>query len=83
MSYVYNGYHFSPEVILRDDQNTFCYISRHIKSEQVLNLNDNAKTWNYYAFFEAVNPQKTHDLFRCKETGKLYIPAEHELFEWI
>lgn len=79
----YNGFHFSPETgCVSLARKSVDYISSHLRRETTLKLNEERGVWNYYAFYAAVEPERKHDLFRCKETGKLYIPAEHELFEW-
>lgn len=36
-----------------------------------------------YQDFYAVSPDKNCDLFRCVENGKLYLPCENDLQEYI
>ena len=37
--------------------------------------------YSWKGFYEASNDNQM-DLFRCVENGKLYVPCEHELFEF-
>ena len=37
--------------------------------------------YNWKEFYEASGDSQL-DLFRCVENGKLYVPCEHELFEF-
>lgn len=84
----YNGFHFVPERKLRKcekkDIRTF---SRHIRSDRGLGMCDYNVDWKKHdyswdAFYQASDDNQL-DLFRCVENGKLYVPCEHELFEFI
>lgn len=83
----YNGYHFKPERKLRkDEKKDICTFSKHIKSDTELGMCDYEVYWkkcnySWKKFYEA--SCSCLDVFRCIENGKLYVPCEHELFEFI
>ncbi|MBR4608075.1 MAG: hypothetical protein IKO41_17855 [Lachnospiraceae bacterium] len=39
-------------------------------------------SYSHAEFYEAMN-DAPDDLFMCEETGKLYVPCEHELMEFL
>lgn len=82
----YNGYHFEPERNLKECEDKNLYtLSKHLRSDRELGMCDyDWKKCNYSLekFYTASCGSKC-DLFRCVENGKLYIPGEHELFEFI
>lgn len=43
---------------------------------------DGEHPYSHSSFYEA-STDKTADVFRCVETGKNYLPGEHELFEYV
>ena len=86
--FMYNGYHFEPERKLREsEKKDFKTFSKHIKSDRVLGMCDYKVEWkkNDYSWekFYETSCDSQLDLFRCVENGKLYVPCEHELFEFI
>lgn len=84
----YNGYHFEPERKLRENEKKdICTFSKHIKSDRELGMCDYKVDWkksdySWKKFYEASCDSQL-DLFRCVENEKLYVPCEHELFEFI
>lgn len=84
----YNGYHFEPERKLRECESKDLYtFSKRIKSDRELGMCDYKVNWKKYdyswkKFYEASHDSQL-DLFRCVENGKLYVPCNHELFEFI
>ena len=86
-AFEYGGYHFVPERNLAADENDFYRITRCLKTDVELGMFDKThpgnakKDYSHKAFYEASN-DKTADLFRCVENGKLYLPCEHELAEY-
>lgn len=86
--FTYNGYHFEPERNLKEceDKNLYA-LSKHLKSDTELGMCNYETDWkkcdySLVKFYTASCGSKC-DLFRCVENGKLYIPGEHELFEFI
>lgn len=83
----YNGYHFEPERKLREcEKKDIRTLSKHIKSDREFGMCDYRVDWkkcdySWKKFYEASCGSQL-DLFRCIENGKLYIPCEHELFEF-
>ena len=82
----YSNYHFEPERNLKEYEDKNLYtLSKHLRSDRELGMCDyHWKKCNYSLkkFYTASCGSKC-DLFRCVENGKLYIPGEHELFEFI
>lgn len=68
----------------RPDQPDMQYAMRNMASDFAVGLNNYHKDnvgWSYVAFYAAAGEtDKKTDIFRCLETGKLYVPAENELF---
>lgn len=85
-TFAYQGYHFTPhrrfkkwekEISLRD-------LSRYLSSDRELgmsNYDDERSKVDYgiQDFYKA-STDKNCDIFRCVETGKLYIPGDNELY---
>lgn len=81
-SFCYLGYHFIPVRTLTGRDADFYEISKHLVSDRDLGLSTYAwkkRGYSYQSFY-AASPAKDCDLFRCVETGRLYLPAENELF---
>lgn len=82
----YSNYHFEPERNLKECEDKNLYtLSKQLRSDRELGMCDyDWKKYNYSLkkFYTASCGSKC-DLFRCVENGKLYIPGEHELFEFI
>ncbi|MBP5718630.1 MAG: hypothetical protein J6X53_06595, partial [Abditibacteriota bacterium] len=80
----YQGYRFEPAGVLPQEDD-FSAISKKISSDREMGVStyDWAKRpWSHDAFYQA-SGGVTADVFRCLETGKLYIPGENELFEYL
>lgn len=85
----YGGYHFLPVGVVKGT-NQLGYISRHITSDKDLGIwtnqyaeryGKNKIDYKHKEFYKACN--NVHcDIFKCLENGKVYIPAENELFEY-
>ncbi len=85
----YHGFHFIPQEHLPIEMTSLEAMSNHIRSDHNLGFSD--YEWGkipyssddfYVAHGYKVNGEYYFDTFLCKETGKVYIPGEHELFEW-
>lgn len=76
----YKNYHFEPYGKLPEKMG-FYELSKRIRSDKSLNFRnyEDGDGWNYREFYEK-SSDKEADLFRCIENGKIYIPAENELF---
>lgn len=87
----YGGYRFVPYGFLSKRENDdFQYLSGKLRTDTDLGFFDSndvpgrtqKRRYSYKRFYAAA-PNHKHDIFKCKENGKLYIPGEHELFEYI
>lgn len=86
----YGGYHFLPVGIV-NAVNSFQYISNHTISDKSLGLWSNGYANHYGKNKVDYRPKDFYrvcknipcDIFKCLENGKVYIPAENELFEYI
>jgi len=81
----YLGYTFKPVKKLSKDMDFF-RISRYLKSDRELGFStydwwENKKDYSYEGFYKACNDSE-YDIFKCIETGKNYIPASNELFQY-
>ena len=68
------------------EKKDICTFSKHIKTDRELGMCDYDVEWkkynyNWEKFYEASGDSQL-DLFRCVENGKVYVPCEHELFEF-
>ena len=84
----YGGYHFSPERQFTAAENNFASISKRQNLDIDLGFcRENYAYPSKYSYshesFYAASPDKTCDLFRCVEKGKLYIPCENDLQEYM
>ena len=82
--FAYSGYHFEPVGVFSREM-TFADISRGTVSHTELDMTDGPEAsypYSHQAFFESAHDVKA-DVFRCVETGKLYMPGDHELFEYV
>lgn len=84
----YGGYHFIPERQLSAQENDFHAISVRLKIDRELglcrsNYEYTSKADYSYEAFYAASPDKDCDLFRCVENGKLYIPCNNDLQEYM
>lgn len=81
----YGGPHFIPERKLTAKENDYHVgsVLTGISAFVGLVMLTKAKhPYSHEAFYEA-SPEKECDLFRCVENGKLYIPCENDLQEYI
>ena len=87
-TFEYGGYHFTPvrqfgkrEITkpLANDSRPWKtdvqYAMRNMHTDRAVEL----PSYNYDAFF-AASTDKNCDIFRCEETGRLYVPGSNELF---
>ena len=79
-TFEYKGYHFTPERKLPASM-TFEQIARKQVSHNSLNLhNYEGGNGRSYEDFYKSSTEKEYGLFRCEETGLMYIPGLNELF---
>ena len=84
----YGVHHFIPERQFTREEDDFFVISRRQRRDKELGF---CKSGNGYESkypyspedFYAVSPEKECDLFRCMENGKLYLPCENDLQEYV
>lgn len=86
--FAYNGYHFEPERNLKPNEKTnISTVTKHLRSDRELGMCDYHVGWKRHGYshkaFYAASDNDPCDIFRCIENDKLYIPCEHELFEFI
>ena len=81
-SFEYGGYHFTPMRGFRKGEGDFHDIMRRQYSDFGLGLStyDWQKHPYSYDEFCAASTEKSCDIFRCEETGRLYVPGANELF---
>lgn len=84
----YGGYHFIPERQFTAEENEFGKISRRLKLDTEMGLCREGYVYeSKYPYthdgFYAASPNKNCDLFRCIENGKLYLPCENDLQEYL
>lgn len=81
-SFEYGGSHFTPVRQFKKSEGDFHDIARRQFSDHTLGLStyDWQKHPYSYADFYAASTDKECDIFRCEETGLLYVPGENELF---
>lgn len=88
----YNGYHFESERKMKNsEKKDIVTFASHIRHDRELGMCDSdvddydyewkKHNYSWKEFYEASGNSKV-DLFRCVENGKLYVPCEHELFEF-
>ena len=87
-TFEYGGYHFTPvrqfrkgeiEKHLAGDSRPWKmdahYAMRNMRTDRSIQL----PQYTYSGFFAAAT-DKDCDIFRCEETGRLYVPGQNELF---
>jgi hypothetical protein len=83
----YMGFHFEPAGKVKGD---FFSITRNcggaLLSKADINQSDNPlfeanNSYSYEGFYKAANSED--DIFRCKEDGRVYVPAENYLFQYM
>ena len=83
-SFEYQGYHFEPVGVFPKEM-TFSEISEGTISNTELGMTTGADAphpYSHQQFYEAAHDVNA-DLFRCLENGKLYMPGDNELFEYV
>ncbi len=80
----YGGFHFEAVGSLRENFSTQDIIMDTGSHNElgISDYEDGDHPYSHSSFYEA-SPDKTADVFRCVETGKNYLPGEHELFEYV
>lgn len=79
-TFEYGGFHFIPHSTFKKSEN-FQSITRKLRSHNELGLSVYNSNYNHQKFYEASTDKKC-DVFKCVETGKLYVPCNNELFEY-
>ena len=84
----YGGYHFVPERQLMAHENSFQAVSHRLRTDRELGFCRKGYAYeskfNYsYDEFYMASTDKECDLFRCVENGKLYIPCQNDLQEYM
>lgn len=80
----YGGFHFEAVGKLQENFNAQDIIlnTRSHNELGISDYEDGQHPYSHSSFYEA-STDKTADVFRCVETGKNYLPGEHELFEYV
>ncbi|MEY8334482.1 DEAD/DEAH box helicase family protein [Lachnospiraceae bacterium 47-T17] len=80
----YGGFHFEAVGKLQENINAQDIIlnTRSHNELGISDYEDGQHPYSHSSFYEA-STDKTADVFRCVETGKNYLPGEHELFEYV
>lgn len=83
MTFEYAGYHFTPLRAFRKNEGGFFEITRMLERDPKMGLwtykEGQRFPYSHKSFFEA-STDKECDIFFCRETEKLYVPCENELF---
>lgn len=81
-TFLYAGMHFVP--MEEKPKGGFLAITRHCRSVGIGNYPWSDTPYNYNEFYKlaATVGGGAADLFRCVETGKVYIPCENELMQY-
>ncbi len=80
----YDGFHFEAAGKLPENFDTKEVIKKTVSHNGlgISDYEDGQHPYSHSGFYEA-SPNKTADVFLCVETGKNYLPGEHELFEYV
>ena len=84
----YGGKHFIPERQLKGKENEFTEIAKKLRIDTELGFckkgyaYESKFDYSYGRFYTAATDQDC-DLFRCVENGKLYIPCQNDLQEYV
>ena len=82
----YGEYHFTPHRKFRgNSEKDFFAVSQKLRTDRELGLFSDRSRKGYqadysYDDFYAASTDKECDIFRCLETGRLYVPGANELF---
>ncbi len=79
----YNGFHFEAAGNLQKNLDIYGIMKDAVSNNELgmADYGEGKRPYTHSSFYEA-SPVKTADIFRCVETGKNYLPGEHELFEY-
>ena len=83
MCFSYGGFHFIPVRQFEKDEGDFFALSKRLAIDPILGLSADAERQKHpysHKDFYAATADKTCDIFRCLENGKLYVPGDRELF---
>ena len=88
-AFAYGGRHFLPVRKFGKTDGDFYQITRRLKRDLEFGFfrsdcygRDGQKAEYSHEGFYAASPDKTCDIFRCVENGRLYVPCEYELQEY-
>lgn len=82
-TFEYGGHHFTPVRQFQKKEGDFFALSKRIESDPELGFSEYEQRQKFpyrYKEFYAVSTDRTCDIFRCEENGRLYVPASRELF---
>jgi hypothetical protein len=85
-AFEYGGYHFIPHRKFRGkSEKDFFTVSNKLRTDWDLGLFSDRQRQGYradydYDDFYSASTDKECDIFRCVETGRLYVPCANELF---
>jgi len=85
-AFEYGGYHFTPHRKFRGkSEGDFFAVNKKMRTDWELGLFSDRSRKGYktdysYDDFYAASTDKDCDIFRCEETGRLYVPGANELF---
>lgn len=86
--FTFGGYHFIPYRNLSRKESSLYAISRRQRIDIELGfcipgyVCESKFPYSHESFY-AASTSKTSDLFRCVENGKIYIPCQNDLQEYI
>lgn len=87
-TFEYGGYHFTPVRQFTKKENALTKIAQKLRTD--IELGFCKKGYAYQSKFNYANSDfyvastdKNCDIFRCEENGKLYVPCENDLQEYI
>jgi len=82
-TFEYGGHHFTPVRQFQKKEGDFFALSKRIESDPELGFSEYEQRQKFpyhYKEFYAASTDRTCDIFRCEENGRLYVPASRELF---
>ena len=83
MCFSYGGFHFIPVRQFEKDEGDFFALSKRLEIDPALGLSAYKERQKFpytHKDFYAATADKTCDIVRCLENGRLYVPGERELF---
>ena len=89
-SFEYGGHHFIPERQFTKREDDFFKITRRLKTDRELGFfaadyyGRGSQKFPYsYDDFYAASTDRKCDIFRCVENGRLYVPCQYELQQYM